>query len=51
MIFPNPSNNGEQNLDIYSHLLTQKIIFLKDEITDEIANIIIAQILFLDAIF
>jgi ATP-dependent Clp protease, protease subunit len=42
-------NNDEPNLDIYSHLLIQRIIFLKDELTEEIANTIVAQMLFLDA--
>lgn len=43
------SNNREQNFDIYSYLLTQRIIFLKDELNEETANTIVAQMLFLDA--
>jgi hypothetical protein len=42
-------NNDEQNLDIDSRLLTERIIFLKDELTEEIANAIVAQMLFLYA--
>ena len=37
-------NNDEQNLDIDSRLLTERIIFLKDELTEEIANAIAARI-------
>lgn len=44
-----PSERGERVLDIYSRLLTERIIFLKTEITEEIANLIVAQLLFLDA--
>lgn len=47
-IFVN-KNNDETNIDIYSRLLTQRIIFLKDELSEEIANAIVAQMLFLDA--
>ncbi|MEH2006013.1 ATP-dependent Clp endopeptidase proteolytic subunit ClpP [Nostoc sp.] len=43
------SERGEQALDIYSRLLTERIIFLRNEVTDEIANLIVAQMLFLDA--
>lgn len=40
---------GERAYDIYSRLLKERIIFLGEPIDDHIANIIIAQILFLDA--
>lgn len=43
------SDKGEHLLDIYSRLLAERIIFLKTEITEEIANLIVAQLLFLDA--
>ncbi|WP_298918223.1 ATP-dependent Clp endopeptidase proteolytic subunit ClpP [uncultured Nostoc sp.] len=43
------SERGEQALDIYSRLLAERIIFLQNEVTDETANLIVAQMLFLDA--
>ncbi len=43
------SEKGNVNFDIYSRLLAERIIFLKGEMTEEIANLIVAQILFLDA--
>ena len=43
------SSRGERAYDIYSRLLRERIIFLGDAIEDHVANIIIAQLLFLDA--
>src|SRR5690242_16647052 len=43
------SNRGERTYDIYSRLLMDRIIFLGSEINDDVANIIIAQLLFLEA--
>ncbi len=43
------SNRGERSYDIFSRLLMDRIIFLGAPITDEVANIIIAQLLFLEA--
>ena len=40
---------GERAYDIYSRLLKDRIIFLGGQINDDVANIIIAQILFLDS--
>ena len=40
---------GERAYDIYSRLLKDRIIFLGTSIDDEVANLIIAQILFLEA--
>ncbi len=40
---------GERAYDIYSRLLKDRIIFLGDAIDDRVANLIIAQLLFLDA--
>lgn len=40
---------GERAYDIFSRLLKERIIFLGIHITDEVANIIIAQLLFLEA--
>ncbi len=39
----------ERAYDIYSRLLKDRIIFLGEEINDHVANIVIAQLLFLDA--
>lgn len=43
------SQFGERAYDIYSRLLKDRIIFLGEPVTDVVANIIIAQFLFLDA--
>lgn len=40
---------GERAYDIYSRLLKERIIFLGEPIDDNVANILIAQLLFLDA--
>ena len=40
---------GERSYDIYSRLLKDRIIFLGGEVEDNMANSIIAQLLFLDA--
>ncbi len=40
---------GERAYDIYSRLLRERIIFLGEPIDDAVANILIAQLLFLDA--
>ena len=39
---------GETRYDVYSRLLKDRIIFLGEEIDDEVANVIIAQMLFLE---
>lgn len=41
------SAKGERSYDIYSRLLKDRIIFLGGPVTDEIANLIVAQLLFL----
>jgi ATP-dependent Clp protease, protease subunit len=43
------SSRGERAYDIYSRLLRERIIFLGDTIEDNVANLVIAQLLFLDA--
>ncbi|ROR01460.1 ATP-dependent Clp endopeptidase proteolytic subunit ClpP [Desulfosoma caldarium] len=43
------SSRGERAFDIYSRLLRDRIIFLGTTITDEVANVIIAQMLFLES--
>ena len=41
------SNRGERSFDIYSRLLRERIIFLGQPVDDQIANLIVAQMLFL----
>ncbi|MFQ5867502.1 MAG: ATP-dependent Clp endopeptidase proteolytic subunit ClpP [bacterium] len=43
------SHRGERAFDIYSRLLRDRIVFLGTPLTDEVANVIIAQLLFLEA--
>ena len=43
------TSQGERSYDIYSRLLKDRIIFLDGEVEDHIANVIIAQLLFLEA--
>ena len=42
------TNRGERSYDIYSRLLKDRIVFLGGEITDETANVVVAQMLFLE---
>ena len=42
------TNRGERSFDIYSRLLKERIIFLGTPVTDEIANLIMAQLLHLE---
>lgn len=44
------SSMGERAYDIYSRLLKNRIILLSGEIDDDLANVIIAQLLYLDSI-
>lgn len=43
------TNGGERSYDIFSRLLEERIIFLSGEITDSVANTVIAQLLFLES--
>ncbi len=43
------SSRGERAFDIYSMLLRQRIVFLGQEIDDQVANLIISQMLYLEA--
>lgn len=43
------TNKGERSYDIYSRLLKDRIIFLGTPVTDDEANLVIAQMLFLEA--
>ena len=42
------TNRGERSYDIYSRLLKDRIVFLGGEITDDTANLVVAQMLFLE---
>ncbi len=43
------SQRGERVFDIYSRLLRDRVIFLGSEISDDVANVVVAQLLFLEA--
>ena len=43
------TNRGERSYDIYSRLLKERIVFLGDEVNDVTANLVVAQLLFLEA--
>lgn len=42
------TNRGERSYDIYSRLLEDRIVFLSGQIDDDLSNIIVAQLLFLE---
>lgn len=42
------TNRGERSYDIYSRLLKDRIVFLGGEIDDNVANLVVAQLLFLE---
>ena len=44
------TSRGERAFDIYSRLLNERIVFLGTPVTDEIANLIVAQLLHLQAV-
>ena len=44
------NNTGERAYDIYSRLLKNRIILLSGEIDDNVANVVIAQLLYLDSL-
>ena len=43
------TNRGERSYDIYSRLLKERIIFLADEVNDQTASLVVAQLLFLES--
>ena len=43
------TDNGERSFDIYSRLLEDRVIFLSGEITDEVANVVVAQLIYLES--
>ena len=42
--------NGERSYDIYSRLLKDRVVFLSGEINDDMANIIVSELLYLDSL-
>ena len=43
------TNRGERSWDIYSRLLNERIVMLGSPVMDEIANVIVAQLLYLES--
>ena len=43
------SGRGERSYDIYSRLLKERVIFLVGEVNDQTANLVVAQLLFLES--
>ena len=43
------TNRGERAYDIYSRLLSNRIVFLADEVNDTTASLVVAQLLFLES--
>lgn len=46
-IIENKDGRGERSMDIFSRLLEDRIIFIGTDITDHVANVVVAQLLFL----
>ncbi len=45
-----PTERGERSFDIYSRLLNDRIIILSDEVNDVTASLVVAQLLYLEAV-
>lgn len=43
------TDNGERSFDIYSRLLEDRVVFLSGEVTDELANLVVAQLIYLES--
>ena len=43
------TDRGERSYDIYSRLLKDRVVFLADEINDDTANLVVAQLLYLES--
>lgn len=43
------TDSGERSFDIYSRLLEDRVVFLSGEITDELANLVVAQLIYLES--
>ena len=44
------TNRGERSYDIYSRLLNDRIVFVTGEVEDHMANLVVAQLLYLEAV-
>lgn len=44
------TSNGERTYDLYSRLLNDRIVFISGEITDDSANVVISELLYLDSL-
>lgn len=44
------TSTGERSYDLYSRLNKERIIFLGEEVTDQLANVIVAQLLYLESV-
>ena len=49
VVIEQTSRGGERSYDIYSRLLKERIIFLGDEVNDQTASLVVAQMLFLES--
>ena len=43
------TDSGERSFDIYSRLLEDRVVFLSGEVTDELANLVVAQLIYLES--
>lgn len=43
------TDNGERSYDIYSRLLEDRVIFLSGEVTDDVANTVVAELIYLES--
>lgn len=43
------TDNGERSFDIYSRLLEDRVVFLSGEIDDDVANLVVAQLIYLES--
>lgn len=43
------TDSGERSFDIYSRLLEDRVIFLSGEINDDVANLVVAQLIYLES--
>lgn len=43
------TDSGERSYDIYSRLLEDRVVFLSGEITDDVANLVVAQLIYLES--
>ena len=43
------TDSGERGFDIYSRLLEDRVVFLSGEVTDDLANLVVAQLIYLES--